>query len=122
MNQTSTRIQCMVNLALVLTLAILGPGACDTCCGDVPPKKLDFSDGSIWIGSKASAKEVQAARELQTYLYSISQKKLAIRELANGQPDGRPAIIVGTVSERIRDHGRFSGANCPTEEGNQRGF
>ena len=58
---------------------------------------LDFSTGDIWIAAEASSHEVQAARELQTYLYSISRQKLPVRTLASGQPDGRPAIIAGTI-------------------------
>jgi hypothetical protein len=100
MNRTSIRFSCKISQALLLTAAILGLGAVFPCLADTPVadgKKLDFSDGGIWIGPEASNQEVLAARELQTYLYSIARKKLAIRELDNGQSDGRPAIIVGTV-------------------------
>ena len=85
-------------------------------------KKLDFSDGGIWIGPKASKLEVQAAKELQTFLYSISQKKLAVRELANGQTDGRPAIIVGTVKSLSELTGGFPEQVARLKKGSNEAF
>jgi hypothetical protein len=58
---------------------------------------LDFSGAIIWIGSNATSKEAQAARELQTFLYSISRQKLAVSELKSGFPGVGPAIILGTL-------------------------
>ena len=101
MNRKPTQISSTITRVLLLTATFLGLGVGDSCLGDTSKRadgmKLDFSDGGIWIGPKASKLEIQAAKELQTYLYNISQKKLAVLELANGQTDGRPAIIVGTV-------------------------
>ena len=85
-------------------------------------KQLDFSDAGIWISPKASEKEVQAARELQTYLYSISQKKPAIRELANGRADGRPAIIVGTVKGLSGLAGGFQDQGARLKTGTDEAF
>ena len=62
MSKTSTHILCLVTLMLVLTGATLIPGACDWCRGDTPTKKLDFSDGSIWIGPKAAAQRSAGSR------------------------------------------------------------
>ena len=101
----------------------LGTGA--QCLADVSATggtKLDFSNGGIWIGTKASAKEVQAARELQTYLYSISGKKLAIRELAKGQTDGKPAIILGTVKSLSQIKGDFPEQFAKLKKGTKEAF
>ena len=85
-------------------------------------EKLDFSDGSIRISPRASGKEAQAAKELQTYLYSISQKKLAIREVANGRTNGRPAIIVGTVKSLTEVAGGFQEQLARLKTGSDEAF
>lgn len=84
---------------------------------------LDFTTGEIWISPEAASHEVLAARELQTYLYSISQKKLPVRTLTSGQTNGRPAIIVGTINslpESITDD--FSEQIARLEEGTDEAF
>lgn len=96
--QTFQRSQ-LVRATLVMA-ALVALNGDVRCFADGPrpaAKKLDFSGASIWIASNASNFERQAAVELRTFLYSISQKTLPIRELKNGRPDRGPAIIVGTV-------------------------
>jgi hypothetical protein len=99
MNRTSTRIGPKslrtISLTALFFALSASPPPISTAGEDL--RICDFSSASVWIGPKASSQEILAAKELQSYLYSISQKKLAIHELANGKTDGRPAIILGTL-------------------------
>ncbi len=126
------------NLIAALTAAMLGCGTGHWRPGDGQKEagepggdstnqtasgmKLDFSGGGIWIGPKATPLEAQAAKELQTFLYSISQKKPAIRELANGKTDGRPAIIVGTVKSLSKFTGDYRKQVARLEKGTDEAF
>jgi septum formation topological specificity factor MinE len=126
------------DLIVALTAAMLGCGTGNWCLGDgrkeagqpgrdstskrASGQKLDFTGGGIWIGPEATELEVQAAKELQSFLYSISQKKLAIRKLANGKTDGRPAIIVGTVKSLSKFTGDFPKQVARLEKGSNEAF
>ena len=125
MNRTLIRISCKTGLMLLLATAILGLTMISPCHADVPmagSKKLDFSDGSIWISPKASNQEVQAARSCRRTSIASRRKSSPSANWPTASPMTRPAIIVGTVKSLPEIAGGFSGASRPTGEGNRRGI